>query len=146
MSNQRVINDVRAAPGFGFATDGQIYYSHSHQLANYSEGYHRRMDALTTTRVPASEMFTEISVPREGIGDFMAGVREDVRVNRTNHIYGTIRLIEADEHPLLRWAGDPWACVIFNLCIVHNPEGLVRSKAAFRRLIDRQSSWVETTT
>lgn len=122
---------------FYLSTSGQIYYTDSHQLANYSEGYHRRIDALTKTRVPASEMITEIYVPREGIGDFMAAVREDFRVNHTNLIYGTIRLIEPDEDSFMRWATQPWACVVFNLCTEHSPDGLERSAAAFRRLIDQ---------
>jgi hypothetical protein len=46
-------------------------------------------------------------------------------------------LIEADEDSYLRWATDRWACIIFNLCTTHTPDGTQRSAEAFRRLIDR---------
>ena len=51
-------------------------------------------------------------------------------------IYGTVRIIERDDESFLPWARQLYACVIFNLHTVHNPEGLQRSAGAFRRLID----------
>jgi FAD/FMN-containing dehydrogenase len=82
-------------------------------------------------------MITEIYVPRDRLADFMTTVAEDFRANSVNVIYGTIRLIERDEESFLAWATERWACIIFNLCTLHTPEGIERAVEAFRHLIDR---------
>jgi FAD/FMN-containing dehydrogenase len=119
------------------ATTGQLYFSDAHQLADYTDGYHARVDTLTEAKDPSTEMISELYVPRERLADFMAAVAEDFRGNDVNFIYGTIRLIERDEESFLAWATEPWACVIFNLCTLHTEAGLERAAGAFRRLIDR---------
>ena len=119
------------------ATSGQLYYSDAHQLADYTDGYHRALDARLGSAAPATEMITEIYVPRDRLVDFMAAVAEDFRTYDVSLIYGTIRLVEPDDESFLAWATARWACVIFNLCTVHTPAGLERSADAFRRLIDR---------
>jgi FAD/FMN-containing dehydrogenase len=118
------------------ATSGQVYYSDAHQLADYTDGYHARVDELTHAKAPSTEMITEIYVPRKRLADFMAAVAEDFRANSVNVIYGTIRLIERDEESFLAWATERWACIIFNICTLHTGEGLERAAEAFRRLID----------
>jgi FAD/FMN-containing dehydrogenase len=119
------------------ATTGQLYYSDAHQLADYTDGYHRALDARLGSSDPATEMITEIYVPRERLVDFMAAVAKDFRAFDVSLIYGTIRLVEPDDESFLAWASERWACIIFNLCTVHTPGGLERSAQAFRRLIDR---------
>ena len=118
------------------ATSGQRYYSDRHQLAEYLDGYHRSLDEELGAAHRASEMITELYVPRERLADFMVAVAEDFRRHRVDLIYGTIRLIERDDESFLAWAREPWACVIFNLHTVHTPEGIAHSAAAFLRLID----------
>ena len=118
------------------ATSGQLYYSDAHQLADYTDGYHARVDELLGSSAPSTEMITEIYVPRDRLSDFMAAAAADFRANDVNLIYGTIRLIERDDESFLAWATDRWACIIFNLCTLHTPDGLAHSAAAFRRLID----------
>jgi FAD/FMN-containing dehydrogenase len=118
------------------ATSGQLYYSDAHQFADYTDGYHARLDALTNAQHPSTEMISELYVPRDRLTDFMAAVADDFRANDVNFIYGTIRLVERDDESFLAWATDRWACVIFNLCTLHTPEGLEHSADAFRRLID----------
>jgi len=118
------------------ATSGQIYYSDAHQFADYTDGYHARVDELTHAASPSTEMITEIYVPRERLADFMAAAAEDFRANDINLIYGTIRLIERDDESFLAWATDRWVCIIFNLCTPHTSEGLASAAEAFRRLID----------
>jgi FAD/FMN-containing dehydrogenase len=118
------------------ATSGQIYYSDAHQLAGYTDGYHARLDAALKAPFPSTEMISEIYVPRERLADFMAAAAEQFRSNGANLIYGTIRLIEPDEESVLAWATDRWACIIFNLCVPHTPEGIERAADAFRGLID----------
>lgn len=118
------------------ATSGQLYYSDRHQLAAYEDGYHHRLDEAIGTAHRASEMITELYVPRDRLADFMAAVRDDFRRHDVDVIYGTIRLIERDDETFLAWASEPWACVIFNLHTVHTPDGITHSAEAFRRLID----------
>jgi FAD/FMN-containing dehydrogenase len=118
------------------ATSGQLYSSDAHQFADYVDGYHSDVDGRLGSPHPATEVITEIYVPRERLADFMAEAAEDFRRNHVDVIYGTIRLIEVDGETFLAWARERWACVIFNLHTVHTPDGLEASAAAFRRLID----------
>ena len=117
-------------------TSGQIYYSDAHQFADYMDGYHEPLDAALNAPYPSTEMISELYVPRERLADFMAAVADEFRANSTNVIYGTIRLIEPDEESFLAWATDRWACIIFNLCVPHTPEGIARAADDFRGLID----------
>ena len=118
------------------STNGQIYWSDLHQLSIYPDNYHREIDAKLHAPYPATEMITEIDVPRPALKGFLDEVREDFRKNKTELIYGTVRLIERDNESFLPWAKQPYACTIFNLHTVHSPEGLRRSAEAFRRLIE----------
>jgi FAD/FMN-containing dehydrogenase len=118
------------------STNGQIYWSDLHQLSIYPDNYHREIDAKLHAPYPATEMITEIDVPRPALAGYLDEAREDFRKNKTELIYGTVRLIEKDDESFLPWAKEPYACTIFNLHTVHSPEGLRRSEEAFRRLID----------
>jgi FAD/FMN-containing dehydrogenase len=118
------------------STSGQLYWSDTMQLGVYIDNYHDALDRQLGATERATEMITEIYVPRSALTPFLDDVRRDVRENRVDLIYGTIRLIERDDESVLAWARAPWACVIFNVHTVHTPEGLERSAAAFRRLID----------
>jgi FAD/FMN-containing dehydrogenase len=119
------------------ATDGQLYWSDLHQMADYHEGYHLALDERSGARSSGSEMITELYVPRRDLPAFMADVAQDFRRYQTPVIYGTVRLIERDEETILAWAQQPWACVIFNLHVDHTPAGIECVGDAFRRLIDR---------
>jgi len=118
------------------STSGQIYWSDTHQSSAYLDDYHRKLDQKLGAKDSATEIITEIYVPRRALVDFMDEVRRDFRKNGVNVIYGTIRLVERDEESFLAWAKQPFACVIFNLHTVHTPEGLRHSASAFRRIID----------
>jgi FAD/FMN-containing dehydrogenase len=118
------------------STNGQVYWSDLHQLSIYPDNYHREIDTRLHAPCPATEMITEINVPRPALKGFLDEVREHFRNNQTELIYGTVRLIERDDESFLPWAKQPYACTIFNLHTVHSPEGLQRSAEAFRRLID----------
>jgi FAD/FMN-containing dehydrogenase len=121
--------------GYYLGTTGQVYWSDEHQLSIYPNDYHLAVDATLHTG-PATEMITEIYVPRERLADFMAEAREDFRRYDVNVIYGTVRLIEREDETFLSWAKQPYACVIFNLHVEHTPAAMERSADAFRRLID----------
>ena len=107
--------------------------------------------ARSTSRTPthpATEIISELYVPRAALADFLAEAADDFRANGVDCIYGTIRLIERDDESFLAWAKQPYACTIFNLHTQHTPEGIEHSAAAFRRLIDmaarRSGSWFLT--
>ncbi len=119
------------------ASSGQIYWSDRQQMSVYIDDYHRELDPELGGGKTATEMITEIYVPRAALPAFLAETRDDVRQNAVNLIYGTVRLIERDEESFLAWAREPWACVIFNLHVVHDEVSLAKAAADFRRLIDR---------
>jgi FAD/FMN-containing dehydrogenase len=138
--------DAYAAHYLG--TNGQIYWSDTHQLSTYIDDYHTWVDAECGAAHPATEIISELYVPRPELDAFLSEVTEDFRGNGVDCIYGTIRLIERDDESFLAWAKEPYACTIFNLHTTHTPEGLGHSAAAFRRLIDiaarRGGSWFLT--
>jgi len=118
------------------STNGQVYWSDTHQLSVYPDNYHREIDRRLHAPYPATEMITEIDVPRPMLRGFLDDVRDDFRKNKVELIYGTVRLIERDDESFLPWAKQSYACTIFNLHTVHSAEGLRRSEEAFRRLIE----------
>lgn len=118
------------------STNGQVYWSDTHQLSVYPDNYHREIDKKLHAPYPATEMITEIDVPRPKLAGFLDEVRDDFRKNKVELIYGTVRIIERDDQSFLAWAKQPYACVIFNLHTVHSPTGMQHSADAFRRLID----------
>jgi FAD/FMN-containing dehydrogenase len=122
--------------GHYLATSGQVYWSDTHQLSTYFDGYHDELDRELGAPNRCSEIITEIYVPRARLTDFLAEAAEDFRRHGVDCIYGTIRLIERDDESFLAWAREPWACTIFNLHTEHAPAALARTTDAFRRLID----------
>lgn len=117
-------------------TSGQVYWSDAHQLAEYLDDYHLELDRLTGATDRATEMITEIYVPRDRLDELTAEAAADFREHGVDVVYGTIRLIERDDETFLPWAREPWACTIFNVHTVHTPAGLEHARDAFRRLID----------
>jgi len=118
------------------STHGQWYWSDTHQLGTYFDGYHEEIDRLLAAPHPSTEMITEIYVPRAALGVFMEQAAELLRGGGVPVIYGTVRLVERDEESFLAWAREPWACIIFNLCVSHTPSGLDAAQRIFRDLID----------
>jgi FAD/FMN-containing dehydrogenase len=118
------------------STSGQIYWSDTHQMSTYLDDYHVRLDKQLGVRDRATEMITEIYVPRPALPSFMAEVAAAFRTNGVPIVYGTVRLIEQDAESVLAWATQPYACIIFNLHVVHTEEGMARAGQAFRDLID----------
>src|SRR5205085_2408765 len=127
---------VEAYSDHYLSTNRQIYWADTHQLSVYLDDYHTELDVHLGARERGSEMITEVYVPRERLVDFMLTVRADFRANETDLIYGTIRLIEKDEESFLAWAKDDYACIVFNLHVMHTPSGIEKVKNDFRRLID----------
>jgi FAD/FMN-containing dehydrogenase len=119
------------------STNGQLYWSDTHQLSVYLDDYHRELDGQSGMAERGSEMITEVYVPRERLVEFMEAARMDFRAHETELIYGTIRLIEKDDESFLAWAKDSYACIVFNLHVAHTQAGIEKAKDDFRRLIDR---------
>jgi FAD/FMN-containing dehydrogenase len=93
-------------------TSGQLYWSDESQLGVYVDDYHTALDRALGAPERATEMISELYVPRDALVRFLADVRDDARRHRMELIYGTIRLIERDTESVLAWAREPWACVI----------------------------------
>jgi FAD/FMN-containing dehydrogenase len=122
-------------------TSGQYYWSDEHQMSTYVADYHETLGTRLGNYAHGSEMITEIYVPRDALVRFLADVRSDFLAQRTDLIYGTIRLIERDDETTLAWARQPYACIIFNLHVTPDPAGIEKAQQEFRRLIDRGLSY-----
>ena len=122
------------------STDGQVYWSDTQQMSYYLDDYHTVLSQQLGESDKATEMITEIYVPRSRLADFMGEAAEYFNTSPVEVIYGTIRLIERDGESFLAWAREPWACVIFNLHVMHTDEGLDQAADAFRDLIDMARS------
>jgi len=117
-------------------TSGQIYWADWQLSAAYVDNYHADLDRALGARGKASEMITEIYVPRPRLQPFMEDARCALRDRRANVIYGTVRLIERDDETFLSWARERYACVIFNLHVEHTSAAIASAADAFRDLID----------
>ena len=118
------------------ATDGQLYWSDTHQLGTYLDGYHERIDAALGSPCRCSEMISELYVPHERLIDFLHAAAKMLATRGADVIYGTIRLIRQDAETFLPWARQDQACVIFNLHVRHTPDGIEHAADSFRALID----------
>lgn len=119
------------------ATSGQLYWSDTHQLSVYLDDYHRQLDARLKASVRATEMISELYVPRAALFDFLEIVRRDFRRHAVELVYGTVRLIKRDTESFLAWAKEDYACIVFNLHTEHSAAGIAKAQADFRRLIKR---------
>jgi len=117
-------------------TSGQIYWADSQLFGRYLDNYHEELDRKLHARVPATEMITEIDVPRTALVDFMEEARVVLRKEGANVIYGVVRLIEKDDESFMPWAKDRYACVVFNLHVPHDTQGIEKAARSFRSLID----------
>lgn len=118
------------------ATSGQVYWADWQLSAAYVDNYHADLDRAFNARVKATEMITEIYVPRDKLAAFMEDARTALITAKANVVYGTVRLIEQDDESFLAWARQPWACVIFNLHVAHDPTSMAVAADTFRALID----------
>lgn len=115
-------------------TDKQVYWSDTHQLSIYVDGYHAALDR--TAGVPGGEMISELYVPRTALQSFLSAAARTLRDRAAVVIYGTVRLIERDEESFLAWAKESFACIIFNIHIDHVPRAIDEAAITFRALID----------
>ncbi len=119
---------------FYLTTNGQFYRSDTHQMGVYVDDYHSKFDE---GGIKASEMISEIYVPRAKLKTLFDQLREDFRKNDTNVVYGTVRLIEKDTESFLAWAKQNYAATVFNFHVEHTPGGIEKAKGQFQHIIDR---------
>ena len=118
------------------STDRQIYWSDTHQLSQYVDGYHDAIDRHVGAGGAGSEMITELYVRRGDLPAFMAVARDEAMRHGMHVVYGTVRLIETDADSFLAWAREPWACIVVNLHVDHTASGIAKARGDMRRLID----------
>ena len=121
---------------FYLSTSGQVYWSDAHQFTTYLDDYHTELDRRLCRARVGSEMISELYVPLSALPSFMDEAASVLRSAQADLIYGTVRLIRKDEESFLAWAKEDWACVIFNLHVEHNPQGIANNRLIFKRLID----------
>ena len=119
------------------STNGNIYWSDTHQLSYYNEEYDKYLRETIPDYTEGSLMITEAYVPRKDLNTFIERIAQDAKTYDFNIIYGTMRLIEQDDESFLAWAKQDYACVIFNLRVEHSEEGIEKAKTNFQRIIDR---------
>lgn len=117
-------------------TNGHVYWSDTHQLNYYDDGYHEYLKEAMEDYTEGSLMITEVYVPRDDITDFIGRIREEARKDGFNIVYGTLRLIKKDDESFLAWAKEDYACIIFNLRVDHNKAGIEKAKHDFQKIID----------
>jgi FAD/FMN-containing dehydrogenase len=118
------------------ATNGQVYWSDTHQLGPYFPDYAEQISLRSNALIPSSLVITELYVPREQLATFLRDAADLLRNSETPVIYGTVRLIEQDRESFLAWARESYACIIFNLKVDHSEFGKERAARTFRGLID----------
>ena len=122
--------------GHYLQTDGQVYWSDEHQFSPYLPEASQLLAQSLGWKTFATLMISELYVPRDRFEAFMSSARRAVLETGANLVYGTVRLIEAEEETVLRWAKRDYTCVIFNLLVEHTAEGIERAKSQFQALID----------
>ena len=122
------------------ATDGNHYWSDTHQLSTYIPSYADVLGERGRTNlgqnIKETLVIGEHYVPPEKLLEFMRAAREILRALGSEVIYGTIRAIQRDTTSFLPWAREDFACVILNIRTRHDEAGLRRTAETFRALID----------
>lgn len=114
------------------STNGQVYWSDTHQLAGAFDGYRQAVDPRLGT-----EVITEVYVSADNFAPFMARVRQDCIDHAVDLTYGTIRFIERDAETFLAWAREKSVCIVCNLHVQHTEAGKRKAAEDFRQIIER---------
>ena len=117
-------------------TDGQFYWSDTHQLSYYVQGLDAEVDQHLGARAPGSLMICEFYVPRVSLPCFLEKTAAVIRKHDANLVYGTVRYIEPDNESYLAWARERFATVVMNLRVTHDTAGIEEAKVQFREIID----------
>ena len=112
-------------------TDGQVYWSDTHQLSNAFCGYRSAVDPSEGT-----EMITEVYLDPDKALPFLTRVRLALAARQADITYGTIRLIEADHESFLPWARRRSVCIVVNLHCPRSQAGIRKTKRDFQTILD----------
>ena len=89
---------------FYLSTNNQLYWSDTHQLSVYLNGYHESLDKKMGAKHKCSEMISEFYVESEKFNEFITRAKSYMKTNSVDLIYGTVRLIKEDRQTFLPWA------------------------------------------
>ena len=101
-------------------------------MSVYLDDYHGELDEKMGGP-EASEVISELYVPRAKLANFMVELRRVLREQHADLIYGTVRLIERDDESFLAWAREDFACVVLNLHVVHENASWQKQPSHFGR-------------
>lgn len=121
------------------ATDGNHYWSDTHQLSTYIPSYADFLAKARPAEAPSAKetlVIGEHYVPPDRLLQFMGLARQVFRSLGTEVIYGTIRSIRRDTVSFMPWAREDYACVIFNVRTLHTEAGVAKTSDTFRALGD----------
>ncbi len=117
-------------------TSGQIYWSDTHQMSYYVQGFDEMVDKAVGARAPGSLMICEFYVARPKLPEFLKKAGEVIRKENANLIYGTVRYIEKDDETFLPWARESYASTVMNLRVTHDKAGIEAASRQFQGIID----------
>lgn len=112
-------------------TDGQIYWSDTHQLSGAFAGHKSAVDPQVGT-----EVISEVCVEQDKALPFLAAVRAELAQRKADITYGTIRLIEQDTDSFLNWAPSRRVCIVVNLHVPRTRSGIRKAKQDFRAILN----------
>ena len=121
------------------STEGQTYWSDTHQLAGNFDGHRKAVDPSKGT-----EMITEVYLPFQQLNEFLVKTRNDLMQRDADITYGTIRFIKVDKETFLPWAKQDSVCIVCNLHVKQSLEGIQKAKSDFRKIIDRTIQFGDT--
>jgi hypothetical protein len=119
------------------STNGQVYWSDTHQLAGKLDipALQEALVQRTGVSQKGSEMITEVYVRPENLLAFLRAARREIIDHRIDLTYGTIRFIEKDDESFLVWAKERSVCILCNLHVVHTKAGVKKAEEDLRLLI-----------
>lgn len=112
-------------------TNGQVYWSDTHQLAGAFSGHQAAVDPKRGT-----EMITEVYLGHDNVMPCLDAVRVELAARKTDLSYGTIRFIEADTETFLPWATRRSVCIVCNLHVQHSADGRAQARSDCRAILD----------
>ena len=117
-------------------TDGQIYWSDTHQMSGFVADYHAFVDRRLGATHKGCEQIMEVYVRPENLMAFLTDARALVRTHGINLFYGTIRFLEPSPDCFLAVAPERMVCVLCNMHIDRTDDGIRTATDHYRRIID----------
>ena len=113
-------------------TNGQVYWSDTHQLAGAFAGHKAAVDPKRGT-----EVITEVYLSHDNVMPCLTAIHAELSARKTDLSYGTIRFIEADSETFLPWARQRSVCIVCNIHVQHTKAGIARARSDSRAILDQ---------